>query len=363
VTTLGERSGMRLVVALNETQIGCQEGVRAALDRSLEAGRVEAVAVYPFLSRENEGASSETLVAELLAEIRDLNANALLWVHTSTTHVSASAIADIRSALKDGVVGYWEGDWYLAFRKPLPRAALRLMVGSDVVFLCGEGGLSKSIARAGAQDLRYVPLPTDHRFGPIVQQGDFACEVVMVANRVRSRVPFKSLPGSIMRERVVRLFSERLGGRFWVYGHGWSGPSAQGPLGFVEQAQAYSAARVVLGTNNCYARFYFSDRLPIAMSCGRPVVYYRDEGYEEIFGADSGVYWFKTPEQAWSMYESVVANPQAAQARASAGRRLAESLLTMSRAVDYILEVMSATRRQDSLEVPNPWIPWSRLES
>jgi hypothetical protein len=349
-------SDARVVVALNEPVVGYQQGFRVALDRMVADGRLDTSAVYPFLARIKEGASRGDVVRELTDVIRACDANVLLWAHTSSLGLSDADIAGVRGVLGGGVVGYWEGDWYLGFRKPLPRQALRLMQSSDVVFVCGDGAFTKHLHRAGVTNLRYVPLTTDHRFAPAPPSPEFDCDVAMVANRVRSRVPFKSLPGTHMREQLVHMFEQRLGSRFRVYGRGWEGPSASGPIDFTQQRDVYSSARVVLGTNNCFAKYYFSDRLPIAMSCGRPVLHYRDEGFGEVFGDDSGVFWFKNAEEAWAAFEQASADDASTASRALAGRHLAERLLTTERALEYMLGVLSHVNERRGVEVRNPWI-------
>lgn len=120
----------------------------------------------------------------------------------------------------------------------------------------------------------------------------------------------------------------------------------------------YKRSRVVLGTNNLHARYYFSDRLPIAMAAGRPLVHGCEEGMDLVFPSDVSPWWFRTPDQAWSLVSKILSGRIETEERVDCARRFAESRLTFVTALRYmvdVLDVVGPRHTRDKLP-PNPWL-------
>ncbi len=177
------------------------------------------------------------------------------------------------------VMGYWDGHWYDWYRSPLPREARRLCSRSGVVFLQANGALVRSLQRSGCPDVRYVAATSDERFQSRPERQHYVFNLVLVGNKITSRPRLKGFPGNVVRRRLVAHFECGLGRRFAVFAEGWTGPSAQGPLRFDEQARTYGTALAAVGCNNwLHSRYCFSNRLPISMSSARPVIDYKRGG-------------------------------------------------------------------------------------
>lgn len=352
-------SGVLLV--LNEGSPGAASDWHAALSRLEREKQVRSSAVVPYIHRMRGGASSAEVLSEIAGTVRSKNLELVLWCHTHGLELGVEQVAGLRE-VGARAMGYWDGDWYHRFKAPFPGRVSRYLRALDVAFVCGDGGVVRTIQGSGLDDVRFVPLTTDERFPRQAFRESYDYDLVMVGNRIASRVPFKRMPGAMLRERLVRFFSTRLGDRFAVYGSGWTGPSARGVVAYDEQAEAYGSGMAALGCNNWFAKYYFSDRLPIAMSCGRPVIHYKDAGYDEVFGSSSGVYWFQDLQSAWARFQQVMESPTEARESALRGSDYAERHLTTYESLRYMVDVLEAkSHPAQTTSVPNPWIERVRL--
>ena len=345
----------RLLLMLNEDVEGSHDDVRCALDELIAAGRLAAYRVYPFPARLAQGLRPREIAAEIIVEAADLSPTVVLWSHTLHLSVDSGCLERLRSLPSRPAMGYWDGDMYQTLCKPFPRQALELAQACDVVFLPGLNAFVHSLRRCGVKDIRYVPLTTDlGRFGGAFGMRDGrACEfdLAMIGNCRTSRLAFKTMPGLRWRIELAQMFEAKLGRRFAVFGHGWHGPCAQGPVEFAQQGAAYSTARFGVGNNNLRAAYYFSDRLPIAMSCGAVMLHNFEPGLREVLGAGSPV---------------LTADDVDYQDERQAAREVASARLTMTHAQSYMLDVLGSVRRwragsPAAATVVNPWLGGEQL--
>ena len=194
-------------------------------------------------------------------------------------------------------------------------------------------------------------------------RGKRECEfdVAMIGNCPTSRIPLKTMPGLRWRIELARMFEARLGRRFAIFGLGWRGLCAQGPVELARQGAAYSRARLGVGNNNLHAAYYFSNRLPIAMSCGAVMLHNFEPGMSEVLGAGSPVRLFRTTSEAWRIAEALLkADDADYQQEREAAREIAFARLTMTRAQAYMLDVLGSLRASRAgclgpSTVLNPW--------
>jgi hypothetical protein len=108
----------------------------------------------------------------------------------------------------------------------------------------------------------------------------------VVANKDRPR--WRGNPDWRDRIRFVEGLQDRFSGRIAIFGRGWTGPGAQGVVGFDRQHEAIASGWVSANWDH-YASEpkSFSNRLPIALSAGTIHATVRHPGYEEIFPASS----------------------------------------------------------------------------
>ena len=355
---------------LNEGVSGSHDDVHRALDELVAAGRLAAYRVYAFPARLAQGVRPREIAAEIVAEATELLPTAVLWSHTGHLSINRECLDHLRNLPSRPAMGFWDGDMYQTPYKPFPRQALSLARVCDVVFLPGLNAFVRGLRRSGVSDIRYVPLTTDAgRFGGALEMRDRECDldVVMIGNRPTSRIPFKTMPGLRWRIELVKMFEAKLGPRFAVFGHGWRGACAQGPIEFTQQGAAYSTARFGVGNNNLRAAYYFSDRLPIAMSCGAVMLHNFEPGLSEALGAGNPVRLFRTTAEAWRIVEALLqADDAVYQGERQAAREIALARLTMTHAQGYMLDVLGSVRQSragspEAAIVVNPWLGGEQL--
>ncbi len=190
----------------------------------------------------------------------------------------------------------------------------------------------------------------------------FVYDVVMVGNYIRSWFPFKTLPGSRDRKEIADFFYKRLGERFAVFGNGWKGKYAKGPIPDEKQGEIYQSSRVSLGVNSLHSNYYYSNRLPISLSSGVIMVHNYEKGIGKNFENAGYKYFFKYITDAWKMTESLLQKSQSIlDSIAGKYREFALKRLTVYRNMEYIIAILknvrdARIRNSNEAQRLNPWI-------
>jgi len=236
-----------------------------------------------------DGASRSSVFKDLLTQVRDYSPTILIVQHPAGTGLLHAEWEQVRDAGNFQMI-YHEGDAYDNFRKRVPPEFRATAAAADVSFSVGASHQLRLLQAAGSKDARWTPSVFNPRvFGvrKIAKRRDL--DIVMIANESSSRLPFKSIPGSRRRSELVRALTQRFGKRFAVYGRGWRGPSARGPLDYSDQEEAIQSAWISTGWDHYTAESkFFSDRLPIALASGTVHVTSSHPGYSDIFAKDLG---------------------------------------------------------------------------
>lgn len=358
----------RLLFLLNESELGSHDDARRAVQSLLAEGVLEDAVIIPFPALLLSGRTAAEVNALTLDAARKLDATCILWSHTGDLSVPFDVTSDLRRLPSRPALGHWEGDAYVTWYKPLPKPQWQLLPHCDVIFLPGRLPILGRLRSRGCHDIRYVPSPTDvGRHGaPLVRHAPPEFDVVTIGNRIRSRVPFRTMPGARQRARLVRRFCREFGPRFAVFGEGWSGPSSHGSVPFREQTSVYARGRIVLANAHLHAPYTFSNRLPIAMSSGVPVVHSVIEGSPLLFGTDPPLRFFAGEDEALAAVRDLLARPQEElDALGEAARALALSRFTILAGLRYMVQVLEASRNAAlglHVEPPrNPWLPFEQL--
>lgn len=360
---------MKLLVLLNENPAGSHDDVHQALARLAQQRELESYYIYPFLARLSSGLGSSSVMSEIIEIARDFEPDAILWSHTGTLKVTDSALQSIRDLPSKPAMGYWDGDIYQSFYKPLPNEIKYLAAKVDVAFCQGIGQMTDEMRKGGCGDIRYVPAGTDEeRFGKRRRQHtQILYDVVMIGNCTKSVIPGKTMPGARWRKEIVKCLERKLGGGFAVYGEGWKGPCAKGPVPFTEQSDIYHKSRLAIGVNNLHAKYFFSNRLPIAMSSGVPIVHNYELGMEEVFNPEIRKLFFRDTKEAWNNIRILLDKDQSV--LDSIGLMMhgfSLQYLTIFEIMKYIVSALRdynlARNGKRMVQVrPNPWIEVARF--
>jgi len=306
---------LRLLYLPNENREGDQSGVRSAFHCLTLQGALEAVHSVA-LDAVAASTSAATALHLMLEQAAEFQPHAILWQHVSSFPISEAVVSELLSLKSSPVLAYHEADAWGRWCKPITPAMRILTRRADVVFLSGLGYLSSEFMRAGARRIVWSPSAADtERFEfevPMNNNGFREFDVVMIANRVTSRIPMHRMPGAASRERLVRRLTYEFGDRFRVYGEGWSKyTSAGGPVPYNEQGRVNQRAWVSVSWDH-FPRipYYFSDRLPISLISSVPHVTNSQPGYQHLFPIGCGVYHAPTIDQLVSCLHWLLCQPR-----------------------------------------------------
>jgi len=276
---------MRVLIVLNENPLGSHPDVYEAFEVLATDGLISGFDVIPFSHLRATGVSDAEIVDMIKQAVVAGGHGLVIWMHTGSLVVPDDALSAIVGPPGHPKMAYWEGDSYHPWYKPLPTAMAIIMRRCDAVFMPSGGPVLKTLRSAGVRRVLYAPSCASGTRFPHVWRADEPHEhdIVIVGNRVSSRIPFKSMPGARRRAALVETLVKRYGRRVAVCGAGWTGPSAMGPVAFNEQTNVYRASRLTVGVDHLADPLFFSNRLPIAMATGIPVLNRRNPGYDEIF--------------------------------------------------------------------------------
>ncbi len=294
----------------NEASPGDQVGPRLAFESMHREGRLRDYSAYSYLveAKRHGAAVALSRLKELVAEWRP---DLLLWQHVGRFPLRWADVESLRAAAPRMHLLYHEGDVYGRWVKPLPPSTRLLMAAADTVALVGRGSYAKLARSAGAKRVVYSPHSADtERFGqpwkPTTER-DF--DVLLIGNRIHSRLPWRRMPGAARRIELVRALGRRFGKRFAVYGRGWEGFTGnQGSIDFALQEATQRRAWVTVSWDHFdQVEAYFSDRVPISLMSGVPHVTNHQPGYESVFGPNPPLCWAKNVAELVARAEDLLA--------------------------------------------------------
>jgi hypothetical protein len=277
-------TAIRILYVPNESGDFRQLGFRRPLANLVAAGLIADVDVFSLQWRIHNGGDPEEHRQDLIDRIRTFQPNFILMQHLGSTGLTDKHFKEMRSATDFEFV-YHEADPYSRFLHPLPKSAQAAGRAADVTFTVGSGVFAENFRRAGSSDVRWashVFEPDRYRFVPVSTDAVRARDVVVVANRNSPR--FRGHPNWRDRIKFVSMLQDRFGDRLAIYGRGWTGIGAMGPVEFSMQNEAIRSAWVSANWDH-YADEpdYFSNRLPISLASGSIHATTWHRGYDSLF--------------------------------------------------------------------------------
>ena len=276
----------RVLYVPNEAGNFRQDGFRRPFADLEKAGLLEAVSVFSLQLRIKDGGDPEEHRQELISRVRDFQPTIVLMQHLGATGLRSRHFAQMRSAASFELI-YHEGDPYSRLLHPLPLSARAAGRAADVTFTVGTATFAENFRSVGAADVRYSPSAFEpERFrAPSSEVREH--DIVIVANRNRPRL--RGHPNWRERIAFVTYMQDRFGGRLALFGNGWEGPGARGPVDFSKQDEAIKSGWITANWDH-YAgeESYFSNRLPISLASGSIHATTSHPGYDRIFSGVSG---------------------------------------------------------------------------
>jgi hypothetical protein len=217
----------------------------------------------------------------LIERVREFRPTIVLMQHLRATGLRPRHFAQMRAVAEFDLV-YHEGDPYSRYLHPLPLSARAAGKAADVVFTVGTGAFAENFRSSGATDVRYSPSSFEPERFRAEMSGSREHDIVIVANRNRPR--FRGHPNWRDRIAFVTYMQDRFRGRLAVFGNGWDGPGAMGPVDFSKQDEAIKSGWITANWDHYAAEAsYFSNRLPISLASGSIHATTEHPGYRDIF--------------------------------------------------------------------------------
>lgn len=275
---------IRILYVPNESGDFRQLGFRRPLANLVGAGLIAEADVFSLQWRIRNGGDAEQHRQDLIERIRSFQPNFVLMQHLGSTGLTEKHFRAMRAAANFEFV-YHEADPYSRFLHPLPKSAQAAGRVADVTFTVGSGVFAENFRRAGSADVRWashVFEPDRYEFVPVSVEPFREHDVVVVANRNSPR--FRGHPNWRDRIKFVSMLQDRFGDRLAIYGRGWTGVGAMGPVDFSKQNDAIRSAWVSANWDH-YAEEpnYFSNRLPISLASGSIHATTWHRGYDSMF--------------------------------------------------------------------------------
>jgi spore maturation protein CgeB len=347
---------MNLLLIINENPAGAHDDVHRAIENCCETKIITNSFIYPFLARILEGMREKQVLNEIINISKNFQPDLILWMHTDKFKITSEAIKELKGLESKPVMGYWDGDLYQSPYRPVPNELLNLCSACDVVFAQGFGEMTEKMKSKGCRDIRFVPAFGDEkRFFPVPNENK-EYDVVMIGNNITSRNPFRiTMDGTKLRKQIVNEFCKNYKNKFAVFGNNWKGNCARGPINNLEQHRVYSKSKVTISINNSSGKYYFSDRLPIAMLSGIPIIQNFEEGFDKLFKKCNSIIFFKRLEEGIEKASELLLKPQ--EELNEIGNNLniyAKKYFTANFIFDYIIKVL-ISKKTNSL-ITNPWL-------
>ena len=352
---------MKLLVLLNENPAGAHEDVYRAINSCIDNKIINEKFVFPFLAKLAKGVKEGQVLYEIVEISKNYEPDLILWMHTDKLKVNQDVINELRSLKNKPVMGLWDGDLYQSPYRPVPNELLELTVACDVVFVQGFGEMTEKMKKKGCKDIRFVPaFGDDKRFYPIKNYQRKEHDIVMIGNNITSRNPFRiTMNGTRLRKKIVNELSKKYNDKFAIYGNNWKGTYAKGAIPYLTQHKIYSKSKITISVSNYTGKYYFSDRLPIAMLSGIPIVHNYEEGFEELFKDCKEIRFFKTFEEGIKQCEELL--KKSSVELNEIGMKLhdyALKKLTIELVFKYMINVLKEIhfKKNDSEKIINPWL-------
>ncbi|WP_104192018.1 glycosyltransferase [Cryobacterium sp. Y82] len=274
--------GSRVLYLPNEAGEWRQQGLRLGLARLAAGQLIGDVRIFSPLWRLQNGESD--VFGQLAQLVHDFQPHIVLVQHPERSELYGRHWQELRQLAEFTLVLH-EGDLYDRWHRPPPRELRSAAAYADVAFSVGASAQLDFLRRCGVPDVRWVPTAfNSDQFGHAPLPLDRPFDVVLIGNANGSRIPLHSMPGARERAQLVAAFQKRFGKRFAVYGRGWTGPSAQGPIDFLDQGRAVQSGWITASWEHFTTESRsFSDRLPIALASGTVHVTSTKPGFDDVF--------------------------------------------------------------------------------
>ena len=354
---------MRLLLVYQGSDSVNHIGWHSSFREMHKAGHLESFQAVPGLGPKNLH-GWEAFWDNILSQVgrQEINCLFLEYFHHPSIENPVPFLRKIRRLHPDIVIVTSNGDGFHPVWNRPPASLYQAASESDLVLTTSMGPLAEVLKKVGAQRVSLLPHSACQvRFGDDFVDEPITHDVVFVGSRTGARNPARShFWTDQLRTRSVRYLERVFGRGFALYGHGWEGRSSWlGPVEFADQLRVAARGAVIFGGYpGSRLPYYASDRPPIQMLSGRPLVDFLVDGVEAIFGDSNHGVKFSTMEDAISSIKKLLRNETlASEIGMRAKLNVLERHMNNHRAetfFEFVSEIQEATRVGRPAKQPAP---------
>jgi hypothetical protein len=335
---------LRLLYLPVENVEGDQRARRKIFADMLNEGRLEALEIFSYRIFGHQY-GWDAMAHKVYEIARDFAADAIYWHGRWAGPLNEKIMLQITKLPSNPAICNENGDSFLNFWvAPYPKSLLTLVKYTDVCFNAGLGRVAEHFKRKGAKHVYLLPHGYDEvSFGDNLDRNqNYQNDLVMIANRIRSRRPFASLPGVKARTKLVAALNEEFKDRFALFGQGWDGIAcACGSIDFFKQTEAYRESKVAIGLPNFFDIDYYESNRPFnTIASGIPYVSGYSPKFDQILKEGVHCHYFKTPQEAVDKVKWLLSLPD--QQRIEMGLKAADYVRS-NHTVRHRMEILMTT--------------------
>ena len=291
---------MNTLLFINSSE-GSQEGVEDGFIHLEKTKKINELKwfYYQDYARNNKNCNIQKKMFEVA---KSFQPKIIVLFRIMNFPVSDKFFLSLKNLESKPTIVYHEEDMYGGWSKPMTKSMKIAFKNADIVSI---SGLGKWYGNAIKYNKTVIYTTHSNCLFRNSQKIELAKErskdILFIGNRVRSRLGnIRRLHGAKNKEKIVRDVGKHFINEFALFGKGWDNFTGnKGALDFYKQVIVCPKYWFHLSYEHFpEIPYYFSDRLPIALSLGQIYICHLHEGYEELFKNTDFIYFYKNKDEA-----------------------------------------------------------------
>ena len=256
----------------------------------------------------------------------------IVFFHILDLPVNDKFFLSFKNLESKPTIVYHEEDMYGGWSKPMTKSMKIAFKNADIVSISGLGKWYKNALKYNKTVIYTTHSNRLFRYSQKIELAkERSKDILFIGNRVRSRLGnIRRLHGAKNKEKIVSEVGKHFKTEFALFGKGWDNfPGNKGALNFHKQANVCPEYWFHLSYEH-YPEipYYFSTRLPIALSLGQIYICHLHEGYKDMFKNTDFIYFYKNEDEAIDIlnYLKTLSNEQLYQKSVNAKKWANENL-------------------------------------
>lgn len=214
----------------------------------------------------SNGSSDQRMSNQFVDVVREFKPDLIHMQLQMTGLMTSEALIEAKNIVPNVVITNWTGD----IRQHTSESFIKTSKYVDFSLMSNTGQI-ELYKNAGCKNPTYWQIGFDDKnhFPKFINS--FKYDVSFIANN------YNDFPDSNLRSSAANKIKNEFGDRAGIFGSGFPG----GPVSFGCINDIYNDSLCVLSISNFNdVSHYFSDRLPVCLATGRPVICYRFPGLD-----------------------------------------------------------------------------------